>query len=91
MKSFVPCATWRSTGTYADVFYLESFIEEMPHAARKEIVHDQGHAIVNPEAAERRMRGMMAWGLAPAFNPEVSFRHGVAEQIDFDITPHPHE
>ena len=55
MKTFVPCATWRSTGTYADVFYLESFIEGMPRAARKEIVHDQGHAIVNPEAAERQI------------------------------------
>ena len=36
MKTFVPCSTWRSTGTYANVFYLESFIEEMAHAAGKD-------------------------------------------------------
>jgi isoquinoline 1-oxidoreductase subunit beta len=170
MKTFVPCATWRSTGTYANVFYLESFIEEMALAAgtdpieyrralvsraspdsfednakadwlkaldvivektgwgrqlpkgtgigfaiddrkavaprgialvamgvtvsvspsgsvtidRMDIVHDQGHAIVNPEAAERQIRGMMAWSLGPVFNQEISFRDGVAEQTNFD-------
>jgi hypothetical protein len=36
MKTFVPCSTWRSTGTYANVFYLESFIEEMARAAKKD-------------------------------------------------------
>jgi isoquinoline 1-oxidoreductase subunit beta len=170
MKTFVPCAPWRSTGTYANVFYLESFIEEMARAAgkdpieyrralvsraspdsfednaradwlkaldlvaekagwgrqlprgtgigfaiddrkavaprgialvamgvmvsvspsgsvtieRMDIVHDQGHAIVNPEAAERQIRGMMAWSLGPVFNQEISFRDGVAEQTNFD-------
>jgi len=29
MKTWVPSATWRSTGTYANVFYLESFVDEM--------------------------------------------------------------
>jgi CO/xanthine dehydrogenase Mo-binding subunit len=27
-----------------------------------DIVYDQGHAIINPEAAERQIRGMMAKG-----------------------------
>jgi isoquinoline 1-oxidoreductase subunit beta len=170
MKTFVPCATWRSTGTYANVFYLESFVEEMARAAgrdpieyrralisraspgsfednakadwlkaldlvaekagwgrqlprgtgigfaiddrkavaprgialvamgvrvsvspsgsvtieRMDIVHDRGHAIVNPEAAERQIRGMMAWSLGPVFNQEISFRDGVVEQTNFD-------
>jgi isoquinoline 1-oxidoreductase subunit beta len=170
MKTFVPCSTWRSTGTYANVFYLESFIEEMARAAgrdpigyrralisaaspgsfednakddwlraldlvaekagwgrqlpkgtgigfaiddrkavaprgialaamgvtvsvspsgsvtieRMDIVHDQGHAIVNPEAADRQIRGMMAWSLGPVFNQEISFRDGVVEQANFD-------
>ena len=51
---------------------------------RMDIVHDQGHAIVNPEAAERQIRGMMAWGLGPVFNQEISFRDGVVEQTNFD-------
>jgi isoquinoline 1-oxidoreductase subunit beta len=170
MKTFVPCATWRSTGTYANVFYLESFVEEMARAAgrdpieyrralisaassdsfednakadwlkalnlvaekagwgrplpkgtgigfaiddrkavaprgialvamgvtvsvslsgsvtinRMDIVHDQGHAIVNPEAADRQIRGMMAWSLGPVFNQEITFRNGVVEQTNFD-------
>jgi len=170
MKTFVPCSTWRSTGTYANVFYLESFIEEMAHAAgkdpieyrralisraspasfednakadwlkaldlvaekagwgrqlprgtgigfaiddrksvaprgialvamgvtvsvspsgsvtieRMDIVHDQGHAIINPEAAERQIRGMMAWSLGPVFSQEISFRNGSVEQTNFD-------
>src|SRR4029079_5374608 len=33
MKTWVPCSTWRSTGSYANVFYLESFIEELARAA----------------------------------------------------------
>ena len=159
MKTFVPCSTWRSTGSYANVFYLESFIEELARAAGKDpveyrraliaprepesfednakddwllalnivaekagwgrtlpkgtgigfaiddrksvaprgialvalaatvsvtpsgevtverldIVHDQGHAIINPEAAERQVRGMMAWGLGPVFSQEITF------------------
>jgi isoquinoline 1-oxidoreductase subunit beta len=170
MKTFVPCATWRSTGTYANVFYLESFVEEMARAAgrdpieyrralisaassdsfednakadwlkalnlvaekagwgrrlpkgtgigfaiddrkavaprgialvamgvtvsvspsgsvtinRMDIVHDQGHAIVNPEAADRQIRGMMAWSLGPVFNQEITFRNGAVEQTNFD-------
>ena len=169
MKTWVPSATWRSTGTYANVFYLESFVDEMAHAAgkdpiayrrallaaanpasfednakadwvkaldvvaeksgwgkelpkgtgigfaiddrkaveprgiaivalavtvsvsrsgavaiqRMDIVHDQGHAIVNPEAAERQIRGMMAWGLGPVFHQEISFRNGAVEQSNF--------
>ena len=36
MKTFVPCAPWRATGSYANVFYLESFIDELAHAAGKD-------------------------------------------------------
>jgi hypothetical protein len=49
---------------------------------RMDIVHDQGHAIVNPEAAERQIRGMMAWSLGPVFNQEISFRNGGVEQTN---------
>jgi isoquinoline 1-oxidoreductase subunit beta len=170
MKTFVPCAPWRSTGSYANVFYLESFVEEMARAAgrdpieyrralisaassdsfednakadwlkalnlvaektgwgrplprgtgigfaiddrkavaprgialvamgvtvsvspsgsvtinRMDIVHDQGHAIVNPEAADRQIRGMMAWSLGPVFNQEITLRNGAVEQTNFD-------
>jgi isoquinoline 1-oxidoreductase beta subunit len=170
MKTWVPTSTWRSTGTYANVFYLESFVEEMARAAgkdpieyrrallkranpqsfednarddwvkaldvlaaktgwpkqlpkgtgigfaiddrkavaprgialvamavtvsvskagqvsveRMEIIHDQGHAIVNPEAAERQVRGMMAWGLGPIFDQEITFRNAQVEQKNFD-------
>ena len=174
MKTFVPSATWRSTGTYANVFYLESFVEEMARAAgrdpiqyrrdlisraspdsfednaradwlmaldtvaeksgwgralpkgtgigfaiddrksvaprgialvaigvtvsvspsgavtveRMNIVHDRGHAIVNPEAAERQIRGMMAWSLGPIFNQEITIRNGAIEQSNFhDYAP----
>jgi isoquinoline 1-oxidoreductase subunit beta len=169
MKTLVPCAPWRSTGTYANVFYLESFIEEMARAAgqdpiayrralisraspasfednakadwlealdliaakagwgrplpkgtgigfaiddrksvaprgialvamgvtvsvspsgavtieRMDIVHDEGHAIINPEAAERQIRSMMAWSLGPVFNQEISIRNGAVEQSNF--------
>jgi len=54
---------------------------------RMDIVHDQGHAIINPEAAERQIRGMMAWGLGPVFNQEISFRDGGVEQTNFDSYP----
>jgi isoquinoline 1-oxidoreductase beta subunit len=170
MKTFVPCSTWRSTGSYANVFYLESFIDELAHAAgkdpveyrralmraarpqsfednskddwlialdtivekagwgrrlpkgtgigfaiddrkavaprgialaalgvrvsvspsgaltveRMDIVHDRGHAIINPEAAERQIRGMMAWGLGPVFSQEITFRNGAVEQTNYD-------
>jgi isoquinoline 1-oxidoreductase beta subunit len=170
MKTWVPTSTWRSTGTYANVFYLESFIEELAHAAgkdpiayrrallmranpqsfednakddwlkaldavaaksgwpkqlprgtgigfaiddrkavaprgialvaiavtvsvsktgqvtveRMDIIHDQGHAIVNPEAAERQVRGMMAWGLGPVFDQEITFKNAAVEQKNFD-------
>jgi isoquinoline 1-oxidoreductase beta subunit len=169
MKTFVPASTWRSTGTYANVFYLESFVDELAHAAGKDpiayrrallnaakpesfednaradwlmaldvaakksgwgkplpkgtgmgfaiddrkavqargialvaltatvsvspsgsvavkrldIVHDQGHALINPEAAERQIRGMMAWGLGPVFNQEITLRDGAVEQSNF--------
>ncbi|HXJ00709.1 MAG TPA: molybdopterin cofactor-binding domain-containing protein [Micropepsaceae bacterium] len=174
MKTWVPSATWRSTGTYANVFYLESFVEEMARAAgrdpieyrraliaarrpdsfednakpdwlkaldtvaeksgwgkalppgtgigfaiddrksvaprgialvaigvtvsvskagavtieRMDIVHDQGHAIINPEAADRQIRGMMAWSLGPVFNQEITFRNGAVEQSNYhDYAP----
>ncbi len=170
MKTFVPTSTWRSTGTYANVFYLESFVEEMARAAgrdpieyrraliraakpdsfednaqadwlkaldvvaekaesnrtlpkgtgigfaiddrkavaargiaivalgvtvsvspsgavvveRMDNVHDQGHALINPEAAERQIRTMMAWGLGPVFDQAITFRNGAVEQTNFD-------
>jgi isoquinoline 1-oxidoreductase subunit beta len=169
MKTWVPSATWRSTGTYANVFYLESFIDEMAHAAgrdpiayrrallnaanpgsfednakadwvkaldtvaqksgwgkklpkgtgigvaiddrkavdprgiaivalavtvsvtpsgsvtidRMDIIHDQGHALINPEAADRQIRGMMAWGLGPVFRQEITFNNAAVEQSNF--------
>jgi isoquinoline 1-oxidoreductase subunit beta len=169
MRTFVPTAPWRSTGTYANVFYLESFIDEMARAAgrdpleyrrtliakaspesfednarqdwlmaldkvaevsgygkplpkgtgigiaiddrksvaprgialvaiavtvsvtpagavsieRMNIVHDQGHAIINPEAAERQIRGMMAWSLGPVLNQEITIRNGGIAQSNF--------
>ena len=55
---------------------------------RMDIVHDQGHAIINPEAAERQIRGMMAWGLGPVFKQEISFRNGAVEQSNYhDYAP----
>jgi isoquinoline 1-oxidoreductase subunit beta len=173
MKTWVPCSTWRSTGSYANVFYLESFIDELAHSAgkdpvayrralmtaarpeafednskadwlmaldtvaekagwgralpkgtgigfamddrksvaprgialaalgvtvsvspsgavtieRMDVVHDQGHAIINPEAAERQIRGMMAWGLGPVFNQEITFRNAAVEQSNYDDYP----
>jgi isoquinoline 1-oxidoreductase beta subunit len=174
MKTWVPTSTWRSTGTYANVFYLESFVEEMARAAgrdpieyrraliaarrpdsfednakpdwlkaldtvaeksswgkslprgtgigfaiddrksvaprgialvaigvtvsvtkagavtidRMDIVHDRGHALINPEAADRQIRGMMAWSLGPVFNQEITFRNGAVEQSNFhDYAP----
>ena len=174
MKTFIPSATWRSTGTYANVFYLESFVEEMAHAAgkdpiqyrralisaaskesfednakadwlkaldavaeksgwgrqlpkgtgigfaiddrksvaprgialvamgvtvsvnpsgavtieRMDIVHDKGHAIINPDAAERQIRGMMAWSISPVFNQEITIRNGAVEQSNYhDYVP----
>jgi isoquinoline 1-oxidoreductase beta subunit len=169
MKTFVPCAPWRSTGSYANVFYLESFIDELAHAAGKDpldyrralinaakpeafaensktdwlkiidvaaeksgwgkslpkgkgmgfaiddrksipargtvivalvatvsvsqggqvtierfdIVHEAGYAIVNPEAAERQLRGMMTWGLGPVLNQAITFRNGRVDQSNF--------
>ncbi len=173
MKTWVPSATWRSTGSYANVFYLESFVDELAHAAgrdavayrralleaadpksfednakadwimaldaiaknsgwgrplpkgsgmgfaiddrksvaprgialsalavtvsvsqagevtidRMDIVHDRGHALINPEAAERQIRGMMAWGLGPVFNQEITFRNATVEQSNFHNYP----
>jgi isoquinoline 1-oxidoreductase beta subunit len=170
MKTWVPSATWRSTGSYANVFYLESFIDELAHAAgqdplayrrmliaaapsesfednakndwmtaldavakasgwgralpkgtgmgvaiddrksipargialtalaatvtvspsgaiivdRLNIVHDRGHAIINPEAAERQIRGMMSWALSPVLDQRITFRNAAVEQQNFD-------
>jgi isoquinoline 1-oxidoreductase subunit beta len=169
MKTWVPSSTWRSTGSYANVFYLESFVDELAHTAgrdpiayrralleaadpksfednakpdwivaldaiaarsgwgrelpkgtgmgfaiddrksvqprgialaalavtvsvsqsgavsvdRMDIVHDRGHALINPEAAERQIRGMMAWGLGPVFSQEITFRNATVEQTNF--------
>jgi isoquinoline 1-oxidoreductase beta subunit len=170
MKTFVPPGAWRSTGSYANVFYMESFIDELAHAAgrdpldyrralvraaspddfednaqadwlmaldtlaeksgwgrslpkgtgmgmaiddrksvdprgialvalamtvsvskagvvgieRMDVVHDSGHALINPEAAERQIRGMTAWSLGPALRQEITFKNGAAEQSNFD-------
>jgi len=54
---------------------------------RLDIVHDRGHALVNPEAAERQIRGMMAWSLGPVFGQEITFRNGRVEQSNFDNYP----
>src|SRR4029450_2658458 len=54
---------------------------------RMDIVHDRGHAIINPEAAERQIRGMMAWSLGPIFNQEITVKSGAVEQANFDSSP----
>ena len=56
---------------------------------RMEVVHDQGHAIVNPEAAERQIRGMMAWSLGPVSNWEISYHSGTGSQsrLIWIVTP----
>lgn len=170
MRTWVPSSTWRSTGTYANVFYLESFIDELACATgrdavayrraliegadpssfednakldwikaldaitaksgwgralpkgtgmgiaiddrksvaprgialcalavtvsvsksgavtveRMDIIHDRGHALINPEAAERQIRGMMAWGLSPVFSQEITFKNAAVEQSNFN-------
>jgi isoquinoline 1-oxidoreductase beta subunit len=50
---------------------------------RLDIVHEAGHAIVNPEAAERQLRGMMTWGLGPVLNQEITFRNGRVAESNF--------
>jgi isoquinoline 1-oxidoreductase beta subunit len=173
MTTLVPTGAWRSTGSYANVFYLESFVEEMARAAgqdpieyrrrlvraaapqsfednaqadwlialdalashsgwgkplpkgtgmgfaiddrksveargialcalaatvsvtpqgvvtieRLDVVHDKGHALINPEAAERQIRGMTAWGLGPLFGQAITIRGGAVEQSNFDDYP----
>jgi isoquinoline 1-oxidoreductase beta subunit len=54
---------------------------------RMDIVHDRGHAIINPEAAERQIRGMMAWALGPIFNQEITVKNGAVEQANYDSYP----
>jgi len=169
----VPTGAWRSTGSYANVFYLESFVEEMARAAgrypmeyrraligaaapdsfednakadwlmaldalaahsgwgkplpkgsgmgfaiddrksveargialaavaatvsvsssgtvtveRLDVVHDRGHALINPDAAERQIRGMMAWGLGPVFDQAITIQNGAVEQSNFHDYP----
>jgi len=169
MKTLIQPGAWRSTGSYANVFYLESFIDELAHAAgrdpieyrralvaasrpdhfednaqgdwlklidavkdacdwksshpkgrgigiavddrksvdprgialvglavtvsvtpagavtieRMDVVHDRGHALVNPEAAERQIRGMLAWSLGPALRQAITVRDGAVEQSNF--------
>ena len=170
MKTLVQPGAWRSTGSYANVFYLESFIDELAHAAgkdpiayrrarvaaaradrfedtaqadwlkmidtlrevsdwgkplpkgrgvgiavddrksvdprgialvglavsvsvtpsgaiaidRMDVVHDRGHALINPEAAERQIRGMLAWSLGPALKQAITVKNGGVEQSNFD-------
>jgi isoquinoline 1-oxidoreductase beta subunit len=56
MKTFVPSATWRSTGTYANVFYLESFVEEMARAAGRDLSSTGG--LLSPRPARAPSRTM---------------------------------
>jgi isoquinoline 1-oxidoreductase subunit beta len=64
---------------------------------RFDIAHEAGHAIVNPEAAERQLRGMMTWGMGPALNQEITVKNGRVEQTNFDnyvpnhLVDHPKE
>jgi len=51
---------------------------------RMDVIHDSGHALINPEAAERQIRGMTAWSLGPALKQEITFKNGAAEQSNFD-------
>jgi hypothetical protein len=37
----------------------------------------------NPEAAERQIRGMLAWGLGPALRQAITVRNGAVEQSNF--------
>jgi isoquinoline 1-oxidoreductase beta subunit len=173
MKTLVPTGAWRSTGSYANVFYVESFMDELARAAgsdpleyrralvraaapdsfednakpdwlmaldalaqhsgwgkplpkgagmgmaiddrksveargialtalaatvsvspsgavtveRLDVIHDRGHALINPEAAERQIRGMMAWGLGPVFEQAITIRNGAVEQSNFHDYP----
>jgi len=48
-----------------------------------DIIHDQGHALINPEAADRQIRGMMAWGLGPVLRQEITFNNAAVEQSNF--------
>jgi CO/xanthine dehydrogenase Mo-binding subunit len=41
----------------------------------------------NPEAAERQIRGTMAWSLGPAFNPEISFGTGLQSRLIWILRP----
>src|SRR2546423_5205435 len=68
MKTFVPASTWRSTGTYANVFYLESFVDELAHAAGKDPIAYR-RALLNaakPESFEDNARAewLMALDIA---------------------------
>jgi isoquinoline 1-oxidoreductase beta subunit len=173
MKTMVPPGAWRSTGSYANVFYLESFIDELARATgrdaigyrrdlvraaspasfennaqsdwlkaldafaeksgwgrqlpkgtgmgiaiddrksvdprgialvalaatvsvtpasavtveRMDIIHDQGHALINPDAAERQIRGMLAWSLGPVLSQGITLRDGLVEQSNFHDYP----
>ncbi len=177
MKTLVPCGPWRSTGSYATVFYLESFVDELARAAgedpiayrrklieanseegfesntksawlhvldaaaksnpdwskklprgvgmgfaiddrksaqprgtvivaliatvsvsnagvvkveRFDITHEAGRAIINPEAAERQIRGMMAWGMSAALKQQITIENGGVAQTNFhDYMPIP--
>jgi isoquinoline 1-oxidoreductase beta subunit len=173
MKTWVPAGTWRATGTVSNVFYLESFIDELAHAAGKDpvayrrmlieasppdsfednskadwlrvldtavevsgwgktlprgrgmgfaiddrkahtprgiviaavvatvsvsndgkvtidridIVHEAGHALINPEAVDRQLRGMVAWSLGAVLHQEITFKNATVEQSNFHDYP----
>lgn len=170
IKTLVPCGPWRSTGSYATVFYLESFIDELAHAAGKDpiayrrmlieasppdafednskgawlkvldaavssnpdwgkplpkgvgmgfaiddrksvvprgtvivammatvsvnksgritverldVTHECGRILVNPDVAERQVRGMMAWGMSAALNCRITIDSGGVVESNF--------
>ena len=173
VETWVPVGAWRSTGSHPNVFILESFVDELAHAAGKDpidyrraliaaaapesfedhakgdwlrtldvaaeksgwgqplppgtgmgfaiddrkaipargiaigaivarvsvarsgtiaveridIVYDQGHAIINPEAAERQLRGQIAWSMGPAMAQEITFRNGCVVESNFHDYP----
>jgi isoquinoline 1-oxidoreductase beta subunit len=173
VETWVPVGAWRSTGSHPNVFFLESFVDELAHAAGKDpidyrraliaaaapesfedhakddwlrtldvaaeksgwgqrlprgtgmgfaiddrkaiparglaigaivarvsvaqtgtvsveridIVYDQGHALINPEAVERQLRGQIAWSMGPAMTQEITFRNGGVVESNFHDYP----
>src|SRR4029078_10078062 len=54
---------------------------------RIDIVYDQGHALINPEAVERQLRGQIGWSMGPAMTQEITFRKGGVVQSNFHDYP----